>query len=204
MAETANAPELTPASTLHELLSFNLSSAGVDEVRRVAALSVSEGSVGEASLLGKKVSQWASADLAAELTKAFAINPFELLEKAWSQARKLNKAARESCGPPPDVKTEAILAHEVDIKLAPRLVLNVNGIDWCTINLGVTLKLAFDSAQLKFNNGQLTALKLGNPSGKITLKCEGHDIAEFKRDIKVHAEYLFKQPIAWPALSKKN
>jgi hypothetical protein len=47
------------------------------------------------------------------------------------------------------------------------------------------------------------ALKLGNPTGKITLTCEGHEVAEFKRDIKVRAEYDFQRPITWPLLSKK-
>lgn len=201
MSTAMNTVELNPGRPLHELLSLHGSSDGVNEVRRLAALSVGGVSAKEASLLGKKVSEWATADLSQELQKAFDPDPFVLLAKAWAQVRKLRKAVEDSRGPPPAAKTAALLKHEIDLKLEPRLVLNVSGIDWCTIKLGLTLKLSFESAQLEFNDGRLTALKLGNPTGAITLQCEGQEVAAFKRDIKVHAAYRFEPPLAWPALT---
>lgn len=201
MTTKISTPELNPGGSLHELLSLQYSGDGVNEVRRLAALSVSGVDAKDASVLGKKVTEWATADLSQELGKAFDTDPFLLMVKAWAQVRKLRKAAEESRGPPPAKKTGELLKHEIDLRLEPRLVLNVSGVDWCNIKLGVTLKLSFESAGLEFNDGRITSLKLGNPTGSITLQCEGHDVAEFKRDIKVHAAYQFEPPLVWPLAS---
>ncbi len=192
--------ELTPGGSLHELLALSRSGDGVAEVRRLAALSVGNVDAKDASLFGKKVADWASADLAEELKKAFDPDPFLLMAKAWAQLRKVRKAVEESRGPPAAAKTAALLKHELDARLEPRLVLSVAGVDWCNIKLGLGLKLAFESAQLSFMDGRLTSLKLGNPSASITLQCEGQEVAVFKREIKVRAAYNFEPPLAWPAL----
>jgi hypothetical protein len=197
MPTATSAPELNPGASLYELLSLHRSADGVNEVRKLAAVSVGGVDADNAGVLGKKVSEWATADFAQELEKAFEPDPFLLMVKAWSQVRKLREAAQDSRGPPAEKKTAALLEHEIDLTLEPRLVLNVNGIDWCSVKLEVEIKLSFESAQLEFHNGRVSALQLGKPTGSITLKCEGHEIAEFKREIKLHAAYQFQPPLAW-------
>jgi hypothetical protein len=198
MNSAVSTPELNPGESLHEWLSLHTSSGGVNAVRKLAAVSVGGVDADHASVLGKKVAEWAGADFARELEKALEPDPFMLMVKAWSQVRKLRQAAEESRGPPPQKKTEALLEHEIDLTLEPRLVLNVDGVDWCSIKLEVAIKLSFASAQFEFDNGRVTALQLGKPTGSVTLKCEGHEVAEFKRDIKLHAAYHFKPALAWP------
>ena len=194
--------ELTPGGSLHELLALSRSGDGVDEVRRLAALSVGNVDAKDASLLGRKVADWASADLAEELKKAFDPDPFLLMAKAWAQLRKVRKAVEESRGPPAAAKSAALFKHDLDARVEPRLVLSVAGVDWCNIKLGLGLKLSFESALLAFMDGRLTSLKLGSPSGSITLQCEGQEVAMFKREIKLRAAYTFDPPLAWPALAR--
>jgi hypothetical protein len=195
-----NPVELQAGKPLHELLSLHHSGGGVDEVKRLATLSVG-GLDGDATqVLGRKVAEWASADLVAELEKAFDADPFALLARGWAQLRKLRKAVDASRGPPPKPQTASLLKHDLEGRLAPRLVLNVNGIDWCELQFNLSLKLTVDAAELTFNEGRLTNLRWVKPVGSITLQCQGQELAAFKRELKFAAAYAFNPPLAWPKL----
>ena len=191
--------ELKPNRPLYHLLElYSPGSSGVDEVRRLAALGVGNVDADGASLLGRKVSEWASADLAKEIEKAFTIEPFTLLAKAWGQVRKVRKAIEESRGSPPKPQSVKLIEHEIDAKLEPRLVLEVNGIDWFDLKLGLALKLSMEWANLELLGGKLTSVSLGNPTGTLSLHCQDQEVAAFKRDIKLDAVYRLEPPLALP------
>lgn len=190
--------ELAPKQQLHDLLSLHADD-GAGEVRRLATLGVTGIDAQSTQLLGRKLADWSTDEVKSHLREAFDVNPFELMFQAWSQVRKVHKAAKESLGPPPADRSVPLKQHEIDLKVEPRLVLNVSGIDWCTIQLTLTLKFSFDSAVLDLHGGRLTGLKLGNPTGALTFACEGHEVGQFKRDIKLHASYRFDPPLDWPS-----
>lgn len=192
--------ELNPGRPLYHLLELQRNGNGVEEVRRLAALSVGNVDADGASLLGRKVSEWASADVAKEIEQAFTIDPFTLLAKAWGQVRKVRKAIESSRGPPPQPQTVALMEHEIDAKLEPRLVLEVNGIDWFDLKLGLALELSVQSARLEFLDGKLTSVSLGNPTGTLSLHCQDQEVAAFKRDVKLRAEYRLEPPMALPGI----
>jgi hypothetical protein len=200
MESTMSTPaELVPDKPLHELLSLHAADDGAGEVRRLATLSVGGIDTESTSLLGRKLAKWGTDEVKAHLREAFDVDPFALMLQAWSQVRKVHKAAKESMGPPPVARSAPLMQHEIDLKLEPHLVLNVSGIDWCTVQLALTLKFSFESVVLDLMGGRLTGLKLGNPTGALTFACEGHDVGQFKRDIKLRAAYAFDPPLAWPA-----
>jgi hypothetical protein len=190
--------ELAPKQPLHELLCLHTADDGAGEVRRLATLGVTGIDAQSTQLLGKKLADWGTEQVKAHLREAFEVDSFALMFQAWSQVRKVHRAAKDSLGPPPADRDVPLLRHEIDAKVQPRLVLNVSGIDWCTIQLALTLKFSFESALLTLRGGQLTGLKLGNPTGTLSLACEGHEVAQFKRDLKLRAAYRFDPPLPWP------
>lgn len=190
--------ELKSDRPLYRLLAVVDTTEGVREVRRLAALSVGNVDAKGASILGKTVAEWATADLGKELEKAFTPDPFALMARAWAQVREVRKAIDASRGPPPRAQTVALSKHEIEAKMEPRLVLNVSGIDWCDVHLCLALKMSFESVQLELTGGRLTALKMGNPAGSISLKCAGAEVAAFKRDIRISREYKFARPLPMP------
>ena len=192
-------PELHPGRPLYELLALDRNDDGIAQVRRLATLGVAGVNAKEASLLGRKVADWASADLAQEMRGAFSTDPFTLMAKAWAQLNKLRKAVDASRGPPPKAQSVALLKHDLEAKLEPRLVLNVNGADWCDIKFSLALKFSFEAVQLELLDGQLVALKLGKPSGNLTLQCQGQEITAFKRELQLKPAYQFEPPMLWPA-----
>jgi hypothetical protein len=191
--------ELASGQALHELLSLHVADEATGEVRQLATVGVQGLGAETTQVLGRKLSEWSNDQLKEQLRDAFDVDPFALMLQAWSQVRKVHKAAKESLGPPPATRSVPLLQHEIDLKVEPRLVLNVSGIDWCSVQLALTLKFSFESVVLELMGGQLTGLKLGNPTGALSFACEGHDVAQFKRDIKLHASYAFNPPLAWPA-----
>src|SRR5215217_1993802 len=135
-----SAVELKPGEPLHALLVLpDDDGSGLGEVRRLAALDVANVDVRGASVLGRKLVDWPTADLAKELEKAFPMDPFTLLAKAWSQLRKIRKAVEASRGPPPANQSVALVQHEIEAKYEPRLVLEVNGVDWFSVKLALVL-----------------------------------------------------------------
>jgi len=191
--------ELKPGQPLYTLLELpSGGSGGVDEVRRLAALSVKDMDASGATVLGRKVDEWPTADLAKEIQKAFPIDPFTLIAKAWGQVRKLRKAIDASRGPPPASQSVALAQHDIEAKFEPRMVLEVNGIDWLDVKLGLTLKMTFESAHLEVLDGKLTSASFGNPAGALTLQCQGHEVAAFKRNIKFAPTYRFDPPLHLP------
>ena len=119
--------DVKPGSRLHDLLELRGNTDGVADVRRLAAL---RGGV-DGSLLGKAIADWTPERLNADLEKAFAVDPFALMARAWSQIAKVRDAIKKSLGPPPVAASVPLLKHDIDAKLRPRLVLSVEGVDWC-------------------------------------------------------------------------
>jgi hypothetical protein len=198
MPTMSTAIELQASRPLHELLSLNVDDRGTGELRRLATLGVSGVDAQHASVLGRKVADWDTDAIKSHLREAFDVDPFVLMFKAWSQLRKVHQAARASAGPPAVERSVALARHEIELKLEPDLVLEVGGVDWCSIGLTLALKLSFESVQLTLHGGRLTGVRLGNPAGTVTLKCEGQEVAAFKRELKLHASYRFEPPLDWP------
>ncbi|WP_172843777.1 hypothetical protein [Variovorax sp. HW608] len=63
------------------------------------------------------------------------------------------------------------------------------------MKLGVSLKASFESVQLELKDGRMSGLKLGNPTGNISLKCASQEVAAFKRDLKINQAYTFATPV---------
>lgn len=191
--------ELRAGQPLHALLELSDGEGrGVDEIRRAAVFGVKEGGARDATLLGKKVGEWPAADFAKELEKAFPIDPFTLLAKAWGQVRKVRKAIDASRGPPPSTQPVVLMQHEIEAKYEPRLVLEVNGIDWFNLKLGLVLKVSAESAHLDLLNGRLVAVSLGKPTGFVTVQCQGQEVAAFKRALRFAPSYRFDPPLSLP------
>lgn len=190
------AVEVKPGQPLHALLELpEGGGGGVAEIRRLAALSVGDVGAGGASVMGKKVSEWPAADLAQELKKAFPLDPFTLLAKAWGQVRKVRKAIDASRGSPPSSQPVTLIEHEIEAKYEPRLVLEVNGVDWFDVKLGLTLKVMIESAHLELFDGGLRSVSLGKPTGAISLHCQGQEVAAFKRAVNFAPSYEFDPPL---------
>ncbi|WP_077000825.1 hypothetical protein [Variovorax sp. KK3] len=187
--------ELQKEESLYQLLAVYSNPDGMQELRERASLSVGGIDAEGASFLKKKLSEWAVADLNAELEKALTPDPFSLLAKAWVQVREVREAVKASKGPPAVAKAVKLLKHEVEAKLEPRLVLKVSGVDWCSVKLAIELKLNFDAVELEWMDGRLAQLKSGNPAGSISLKCADQEIKAFKRELKIKAHYRFEKPV---------
>ena len=113
--------ELKPGQPLYTLLELpSGGSGGVDEVRRLAALSVKDMDASGATVLGRKVDEWPTADLAKEIQKAFPIDPFTLIAKAWGQVRKLRKAIDASRGPPNSRQRTGLIRRSISQDKTPR------------------------------------------------------------------------------------
>lgn len=184
---------------LHELLQLS-SADGLGEVRRLAAVGVSGVDAQHATVLGRKVADWSVQALGDELNEAFDLDAMALLAQGWSQVRKVARAVRDSRGTPPKAQTATLLKHDLEARVQPRLVLQLGGVDWCDIELDLSLKLTVEAAQLEFLDGALVALTLAKPTGSVTLKCEGQEVAAFKRSLTLHEAYKFDPPLRWPAL----
>lgn len=189
--------EVLPRASLHELLAIHDHPSAVDDVRRIAAL---QGGLDEkgVTVLGRAIDDWSVANAASDLEKAFALDPFVMMAKGWTQVSNVRKAVKTSLGPPPVAATAALLKHEIDVKVKPRLVLSVDGVDWCDVDFEVRLALAIDSAELELYGGGLRAIKLGKVGGSVTVSCRGTPIPSFKRELKFRPQYTFDPPILAP------
>ena len=183
--------DVKPGSRMHDLLELRGNADGVADVRRFAAL---RGGV-DASLLGRAIADWTPERLNADLEKAFAVDPFKLMAQAWAQIAKVRDAVKKSLGPPPAVASVALLKHDIDAKLRPRLVLSVEGIDWCDVEFELKLALAIESAELELFGGALRAVRLGKVTGSVTLACQGVPVEAFRRELKFESHYEFDPPI---------
>lgn len=183
--------DVKPGARMHDLLELRGNAEGAADVRRLAAL---RGGV-DGSLLGKAIADWTPERLNADLEKAFAVDPFTLMAKAWSQIAKVRDAVRKSLGPPPAAASVALLKHDIDAKLRPRLVLSVEGVDWCDVEFELKLALALESAELELFAGGLRAVRLGKVTGSVTLACQGIPVEAFRRELKFDSNYAFDPPI---------
>lgn len=194
--------DVKSGSRMHELLELQGNAAGAADVRRIAAL---RGDV-DGSLLGRAIADWTPERLNADLEKAFDVDPFALMAKAWSQVAKVRDAVKKSHGPPPAAASVPLLKHDIDAKIRPRLVLSVEGVDWCDVEFEFKLALALESAELEWFDGALRAVRLGKVTGGITLACQGVPVESFRRDLRFESSYAFDPPIlerpaASPALA---
>lgn len=183
--------DVKSGSRMHDLLELRGNADGVADVRRFAAL---RGGV-DGSLLGRAIADWTPERLNADLEKAFAVDPFALMARAWSQIAKVRDALKKSLGPPPASASVPLLKHDIDAKLRPRLVLSVEGVDWCDVEFELKLALALESAELELFGGALRAVRLGKVTGSVTLACQGMPVEAFRRDLKFESSYVFDPPI---------
>lgn len=183
--------DVKPGSRMHDLLELRGNADGVADVRRFAAV---RGGV-DGSLLGRAIADWTPERLNADLEKAFAVDPFTMMAQAWSQIAKVRDAVKKSLGPPPATASVPLLKHDIDAKLRPRLVLNVEGVDWCDVEFELKLALALESAELELFNGALRAVRLGKVTGSVTLACQGVPVEAFRRELKFESHYEFDPPI---------
>lgn len=197
-----DAPTVELQSTgqrLHELLSLHARDPGVGEVRRLATVGVEGVDAEHAKLLGRKVADWSLDKLGDDLRQAFDLDPFELLARGWTQLRGVRRALKTSAGPPPTAQVVALLKHDLEARVEPRLVLQVGGLDWCDVKLALVVKLTVEAAELHFFDAALVDLKLGKPTGSLALLCEGHEVSAFKRSLTLKPAYHFDPPLRWPA-----
>lgn len=176
---------------LHDLLALHGSADGAAEVRRLAAL---RGGI-DGSLLGRAIADWTPEQLGRDFETAFAVEPFTLMARAWSQIAKVRDAVKKSLGPPPVAAGVALLAHDIDAKLRPRLVLSVEGVDWCDVEFELKLALGVASAELELFGGALRAVKLGKVTGSVTLSCAGVVVEALRRELRFESSYVFDPPI---------
>jgi hypothetical protein len=186
--------EVKPNAKLHELIAVRDHPDGIADVRKLAAL---RGGLDDKSVivLDRAIADWSVAGVAGDLEKAFALDPFTMMAKGWSQIANVRKAVKASLGPPAKEERVALLKHDMDIKLKPRLVLTVAGVDWCDVDFELKLGLSIESAELELWGGALRAVGLGKVSGSLTVSCRGAPIPAFKRDLKFDRHYAFDPPI---------
>lgn len=190
--------DVKSGSRLHDLIELRGNAGGVADLRRLAAL---RGGV-DGSLLGRAIADWTPEGLNADLERAFAVDPFALMARAWAQIAKVRAALEKSLGPPPAAASVPLLKHDIDAKLRPRLVLSVEGVDWCDVEFEIKLALAVESAELELFGGALRAVRLGKVTGSVTLACEGMPVEAFRRELRFESGYVFDPPIlgSQPAL----
>lgn len=186
--------EVPPKASLHELLALRSHPQSVEDVRRLASF---QGGLDAKSvtILDRAVTDWNLATAASDLEKAFALDPFVMMAKGWSQVAAVRKAVKTSLGPPPARADVALLKHDLDIKLKPRLVLSVEGVDWFDVDFEVKLSVAIEAAELALFGGGLQAVQLGKATGAIGVSCRGAPIPSLKRELKFRSQYRFDPPI---------
>lgn len=192
--------ELQPGCRLHDLLVLAPEGPGMAEIRRIAALRVGGVDAREAKVLGRRVADWSVQALAGDIESAFDIDPFSLMAQAWVQLRQVRQTIRDSQGPPAAEKGCGIGRHKLAATIEPRLVLEVQGVDWCDVTLTVELALSFDTVQLVFESGALKEARFGRPTGSVSLKCAGQEVAATKRQVDLQASCRFDPPLAMPAI----
>lgn len=176
--------ELTENGSIYQLLGFEAAQVGLEELRDRAKFCVENIDFEDAKVMGKKVRELPSVDLRQKLVEAFSGNPFELLARGWGQVRVVREAVAKSRNPPKP-ELAHLGQHDLEANLEPRLVLTIDGVDWCTLRLSVVLQLRVQAADFVFYDGSLTAVTLGNPVGSISLKVEGREVAACKRELDI-------------------
>jgi hypothetical protein len=118
-------------------------------------------------------------NLAFQLRFTFAAFARGMLKALGTLAGWVLMSAQVSRADLPPVVTAStfVPSHE------PRLVLEVNGIDWLDVRLGLTLKVTMESAHLEVLDGRLLSVSLGEPTGALSLHCQGQEVAAFKRAV---------------------
>jgi hypothetical protein len=189
--------DVGPKALLSDLIEVRSHPDGIDQVRRLARL---RGGLDghDSTVLGRALADWSVAGAASELDKAFALDPWGLLATGWNQAVGVRKAIKASLGPPPSSAAASLLKHDLEIKLKPRLVLSIEGVDCLDVEFELQLLLAIESAELEFKVGALAAVNLGKVTGSLTVACRGTQIPAFSRELRFRSAYHFDPPLSCP------
>jgi hypothetical protein len=171
-------------------------SAGTGRITDVAAVRVGLIDAPDAKAVQESLRAIEPQHLADELHKMLDVDLFKLFAGAWRQLHKIKQAVTKSVGPPPAEQLVDLPRHEVAGKLKPRLVLSLAGVDFADIDFEIALSVSIQSAKLTIAGGALTAVRFGDVKGTIKLSCEGTEIHEYARELKLLGDYRITRPIA--------
>ncbi|CAN7774429.1 hypothetical protein LJR290_007709 [Variovorax sp. LjRoot290] len=176
--------ELKENGSIYQILGFDSTQVGLEQLHNRAKLCVQDVDFEDAKIMGKKVRELPSVDVQQKLAEALSGNPFELLARGWGQIRLIREAVAKSRNP---AKPELahLAQHDLEASLEPRLVLTIDGVDWCSVRLSIVLRLRVQAADFVFYDGSLTGVTFGNPVGSVSLKVEGREVAACKRELDI-------------------
>jgi hypothetical protein len=181
---------------LYELLAVQSVGPGHERVSELAAVRVGGIEAPDTAAVRALLHRCAPAQLGQEMRKMLDVDLFALLAGAWGQVHKVRAALARSLAEPAREHPVDLPQHTLDATLKPRLVVSVSGVDWCDIDFEVSARLKLSSATLSLQAGCLAALRVGTAEGSLRLACEGTEIREFKRELKLLPEYRFMPPLA--------
>jgi hypothetical protein len=180
---------------LYDVLDVQRVDGGLNRVSDVAALRVGLIDAQDAQAVKDKLRALEPQALADALHDMLDVDLFKLFAGAWRQLHRVKQAVQKSVGPPPSDQSVDLPRHEVAGKLKPRLVLSLAGVDFADIDFEIKLAAAIQSAKLTLHGGALTAVRFGDVKATIKLACEGTEIREYARDLKLLSDYRFAHPI---------
>jgi hypothetical protein len=188
--------EASPGRGFYDLATLSQDDGDLARVRELAALRLRDADPGNATLMGIALNAWSPAQVKQCLAEALTFDPFALMAQAWEQVAGVRDARERSIGPPATSQGWALLKHDIEARIQPRLVLSIRGVDWCDLELEVELVLAIESAELEFVEGHLRAVKLGKAKGRATVSCNGAPLPSLERELKFKAAYRVAAPMA--------
>lgn len=185
-----------PETRLIDVLNVHRVSAGTGRVTDVAALRVGGIDVPDAKAVQDALRALEPQRLADAMQSMLDVDLFGLFAGAWRQLRKVQQAVKKSVGPPPAEQQVDLPRHQVAGKLKPRLVLSLADVDFADVDFVIALSVSIQSAKLTIAGGALTAVRFGDVKGSIKLACEGTEIHEYARELKLLDAYRFARPLA--------
>jgi hypothetical protein len=117
------------------------------------------------------------------LAEMFDVKPVALMARAWTQLAAVREAVEKSIGPPSTDARVDLPKHTIRARLAPFLVLSVDGLDLCDIRFEVEFAATVTSATLTITGGELREVTFGAVSGSLSVSCEGAELREFTREL---------------------
>lgn len=180
---------------LYDVLDIQRADGGLNRVNDVAALRVGLIDAPDAQAVKDKLRAFEPGALADAMHDMLDVDAFKLFAGAWRQLRQVKQAVQKSLGPPPSDQSVDLPRHEVAGKLKPRLVVSMAGVDFADIDFEISLSASIQSAKLTLHNGALVAARFGDVKGTLKLSCEGTEIREYARTLKLLPEYRFAHPI---------
>lgn len=185
-----------PGARLYEVLAVHRVSAGTGRITEIAAARVGLIDAPDAKAVQDSLRALKPQQLADELHKMLDVDLFKLFVGAWRQLHKIKQAVAKSVGPPPTEQLADLPRHQVAGKLKPRLVLSLAGLDFADIDFEIALSVSIQSAKLTIAGGALTVVRFGDVKGTIKLSCEGTEIHEYARELKLLGDYRLASAVA--------